>query len=230
MSTATSRIRPAAIPPLENGDVLTRQEFERRYDAMPELKKAELLEGEVYMGSPVGDEHGTSHSYLGYILTGYAIGTPGVQPCDNTIVRLTEASMPQPDLFLMVKPENGGRMRRGEGRILDGVPELAAEIAVSSASIDANRKRRVYERAGVVEYVLWRVEDEALDWLVLREGRYEELAPSADGILRSEAFPGLWLDREALLRGDMARVQAVAQQGLAAPEHAAFVERLNRPR
>ena len=41
-----------AVAPLENGDRLTRAEFERRYDAMPHVKKAELIEGEVYMPSP----------------------------------------------------------------------------------------------------------------------------------------------------------------------------------
>jgi hypothetical protein len=45
--------RRAKIPPLENGDRLTRAEFERRYDAMPNLKKAELIKGIVYLGSPV---------------------------------------------------------------------------------------------------------------------------------------------------------------------------------
>lgn len=35
--------------PLENGDRLSRFEFEHRYQAMPELKKAELVEGVVYI-------------------------------------------------------------------------------------------------------------------------------------------------------------------------------------
>ena len=39
------------IPPLENGDRLTVAEFERRYEAMPELKKAELINGVVHIPS-----------------------------------------------------------------------------------------------------------------------------------------------------------------------------------
>lgn len=39
------------ILPLENGDRLTRSEFERRYHAMSSVKKAELIEGMVYMFS-----------------------------------------------------------------------------------------------------------------------------------------------------------------------------------
>ena len=76
---------------------------------------------------------------------------------------------------------------------------------------------------GVKEYIVWRVQDHEIDWLALREGRYEPLAPGPDGLLRSEAFPGLWLDPAALLRGDLAVVLSTVRQGLASPEHAAFV-------
>ena len=59
-----------SLPPLEDGDHLTRAEFERRYDAMPHLKKAELIEGVVYMPSPVSLRHwrpdGRIHTWLGY--------------------------------------------------------------------------------------------------------------------------------------------------------------------
>jgi hypothetical protein len=37
------------LPPLENGDRLTRDEFEQRYQAMPNVKKAELIERKVYI-------------------------------------------------------------------------------------------------------------------------------------------------------------------------------------
>ena len=41
-------------------------------------------------------------------------------------------------------------------------------------------------------------------------------------------YPGLWLDPAALLRGDLARVLTIVQQGLIAPEDADFVSRLAR--
>lgn len=47
-----------SIPPLESGDRLTRAEFERRYEAAPEHFKAELIEGVVYVASPVRIFHG----------------------------------------------------------------------------------------------------------------------------------------------------------------------------
>jgi Uma2 family endonuclease len=112
---------------------------------------------------------------------------------------------------------------------LEGGPELIVEVAASSASIDLNTKRDIYERNGVREYIVWRVLQQQLDWFILREGNYEELQPHTDGTLRSEVFPGLWLDRTALLQGDLVRVLAVLQQGLASPEHAAFVVQLQAP-
>jgi Uma2 family endonuclease len=233
MAVLTSRAKPAepidrppAVPPLENGDSLSRAEFERRYDAMPDLKKAELIEGEVYVGSPVRvRQHGKPHFLLGGWLAAYFAGTPGLEAGDNSSIRLNLDNMPQPDVFLMIQPERGGQARISEDDYVEGAPELAAEIAASSVSYDLGKKLHVYRRNEVREYIVWRVQDRAVDWFVLREGNYEPLIPGADGLLRSEVFPGLWLDPAALLRGDLATVLAVVQQGLASPEHAAFVAR-----
>lgn len=220
---------PAAVPPLENGDRLSRAEFERRYDAMPELKKAELIEGEVYVSSPVRyRRHGKPHGQVMTWVGTYAAGTPGLGAGDNTSIRLDLDNEPQPDVFLIVEPEHGGRVVISEDDYVEGAPDLAAEIAASSVSYDLGKKLRVYRRNGVREYVVWRVQDRAVDWFVLRDGDYEPLTTGADGLLRSAVFPGLWLDPAALLRGDMATVLAAVQQGLASPEHADFVARMRR--
>ena len=219
-----------SVPPLENGDRLTRAEFERRYDAMPHLKKAELIEGIVYMGSPVGHEnHGRPHGRLGGWLDRYVEGTPGVELGDNSSIRLDREAMPQPDAFLYILPESGGRFRIGEGDIAEGAPELVAEVASSSASLDLHAKREIYRRNGVREYLVWRTRERALDWFVLRGDDFQTLPPGPDGVFRSEIFPGLWLDFEALIRSDRAAVSAVLRRGLASPEHAAFVARLQAP-
>jgi Uma2 family endonuclease len=217
------------LPPLENGDHLTRSEFERRYDAMPGLKKAELIEGVVYMPSPVSHaNHSHPHFRANGWLYLYSSLTPGTQGGDNGSIRLDLENMPQPDLFLIISPSHGGRVRISEDDYVEGAPELIVEIASSSASYDLHEKSRVYRRNGVSEYVVWRTRDAAIDWFALREGRYEPLARGEDGTYRSEVFPGLWLDPDALVRSDHARVLAVVQQGAATPEHAAFVERLRR--
>jgi Uma2 family endonuclease len=218
-----------AVPPLRHGDRLTRAEFERRYDAMPGVKKAELIEGTVSMPSPVTiAKHSTPHAILVGWLVQYWVATPGVQVGDNGSVRLDPENMPQPDAFLMVLPERGGQARIDADDYLAGAPELAVEISASSATYDLSEKREVYRRAGVREYLAWRVPEGGLDWFVLREGRFERLELDANGIYRSEVFPGLWLDSEALLRGDLRTVFQSLQEGLASPEHAEFLIRLQQ--
>jgi len=151
--------------------------------------------------------------------------TPGVEAGDNATVRLDLENEPQPDAFLRILPACGGQSR-DSGEYVGGAPELIAEVAASSASYDLHDKLRAYQRNGVCEYVVWRVWDRAIDWFVLREGHFERLAPDSAGYYRSEVFPGLWLDAAALIRGDLARVLAVLQEGLSSPEHAQFVDRL----
>lgn len=217
----------AAIPPLEPGDRLTRDEFERRYDAMPGLKKAELIEGVVYMPSPVRvRRHGLPHSDFVTWAGVYRAGTPGVLAADKTTIRLDMDNEPQPDALLMIEPERGGQARISADDYIENSPEWVGEISGSSVSFDLNTKLHVYRRNGVREYVVWRVDDRHVDWFVLQGGEFQRLAPDEDGVLRSRVFPGLWLDAAALVRGDMARVLAVVQAGLASPEHAAFAERL----
>lgn len=215
-------------PPLENGDRLTRQEFERRYTAMTHIKKAELIEGVVYVASPVrANRHGRPHAQIiGWLLV-YEAATPGVYLADNTTVRLDADNEPQPDALLRIEPEVGGNSRISDDDYVEGTPELIAEIAASSASYDLNDKLNAYRRNGVQEYIVWQSYENRLDWFRLQEGRYVALQPDEAGIIRSEIFPGLWLAVNALREGDMARVLAVLQQGLQTAEHQAFVERLN---
>jgi Uma2 family endonuclease len=218
-----------AIPLLKEGDCLTRDEFERRYDAMPNLRKAELIEGVVYVPSPVRcKHHGAPHLSLGGWLFNYRARTPGVIAADNASVRLALANMPQPDCLLFIAPEYGGQARIDDDDYVNGAPDLVAEVAASSAHYDVNDKFAVYRRHGVREYIVWRVLDQEIDWFVLREGRFDRLALTEDGILRSTIFPGLWLDPTALLRDDFDTLLAVLQRGIDTPEHAAFKAQLQR--
>jgi Uma2 family endonuclease len=214
-------------PPLENGDRLTRPEFERRYEAMPEVKKAELIEGVVYMPSPVRYEgHGRQHSALNGWLVVYVASTPDVEVGDNSTIRLDLDNELQPDVLLRIA--DGGQSRVDEDGFLDGAPELVAEVASSSVAYDLHQKLHTYRRHGVREYVVWRTQDHAIDWFVLREGRYDRLPVDEAGIYKSECFPGLWLDPAAMLRSDLATVLKVLGEGLATQEHREFVRRIGR--
>jgi Uma2 family endonuclease len=218
------------IPALENGDRLTRAEFLRRYDAMPELKKAELIEGVVYVPSPVRHKyHGRQHLHILTWIGHYEAGTPGVEGSDNSTILLDLDNAPQPDGVLFIQPDHGGQVKINEDGYIENAPDLVAEIAASSVSYDLHDKLNSYRRNGVREYVVHRVLDRQVDWFVLKEGRFEALAVSPDGLMRSTIFPGLWLDPAALIRGDLATVLAVVQQGLSSPEHAEFAARLQTP-
>jgi Uma2 family endonuclease len=196
---------------------------------MPHLKKAELIEGVVYVPSPARHrKHGKPHLHLVAWLGAYEAATPGVDGADNGTVRLDPDNEPQPDAFLLIDPARGGQARIGEEDYVEGAPELVAEVAASSASYDLHEKLRAYRRNGVREYVVVRVLDHAVDWFRLRGKRYQRAAPDAAGRLQSEVFPGLWLDPAAILRGDLARVLAVLQKGLDSPGHAVFVKRLQK--
>ena len=206
--------------PLENGDRLTRGEFERRYAARPDLKKAELIEGVVYMPAAVRSaSHAEPHAaILGWLVT-YSAATPGVRAADNATVRLDLDNEPQPDALLRIVPKAGGRARMSADDDLDGAPELIVEIAASSAAIDLHDKLRAYRRNGVQEYVVWRVLEHQIDWFELSEGEYRRLTANPAGIMESRMFPGLRLAVDALLQGDLAKVLAELQDGLSTPRH-----------
>jgi Uma2 family endonuclease len=214
--------------PLFAGDRLSRAEFERRYHAQPEVKKAELIEGVVYMPSPVKyRRHSNPHLVLNTWVGTYLANTPGVEGGDNATVRLDNQNQPQPDILLRLDRALGGRSFIGPDDYVEGAPELIIEIAATSASYDLHDKKRVYARNGVPEYLVALTYEERVVWFVLREGEYEELQPGSDGILRSEFFPGLWLQPSALWGNDLAGLLSVLQEGLASQEHAAFTKRLH---
>ncbi|MBD2413903.1 hypothetical protein FACHB389_17310 [Nostoc calcicola FACHB-389] len=225
MISADASSKLLTIPPLENGDKLTRAEFERRYQAMPNLKKAELIEGVVYLASPVrAKKHGKPHASIIGWLVAYEAATPGVETLDNATVRLDFDNEPQPDALLRI--EVGGQSTISQDGYVEGATELIVEIAASSVSIDLNQKLKVYRRNGVQEYLVWRVDDGEFDWFRLNEGEYIKLEPNSNGLICSQVFSGLWLDKTALLTANLAKVLEVLQQGLASEEHQYFVQLL----
>jgi Uma2 family endonuclease len=216
-------------PPLQSGDRLTRPEFERRYAASLHIKKAELIEGIVYMASPLRHEqHGKPHSRAMTWLGVYQAMTRGVDLSVEPTVRLDLDNEPQPDAVLFIEANAGGQTRISPDGYIEGAPELIVEVAASSAAIDTGSKKQVYRRNGVLEYVIWQSYDNQLEWFGLTDGEYQLLSREPDGIIRSRVFPGLWLAVEALLSNRMARVLEVLQEGLQSPEHEAFVEQLGK--
>jgi Uma2 family endonuclease len=216
--------RSLPVPALASGDRLTRAEFERRYEATPENFKAELIEGVVYVASPVRAFHGNPHFNLITWLGVYSIATPGTSGADNTTTRLDLDNEPQPDALLRI--ETGGTSTLSEDGYIEGTPELIAEIATSSAAIDLGAKKNAYRRNGVQEYLVWQTFENRFSWFRLQAEEFVLIEPDAEGIIRSSTFPGLWLAVTALLEGRMIDVLHTLQTGLASPEHQAFVQKL----
>ncbi len=200
------------LRPLENGECLHSREFLRRYDRMPHVKKAELIEGVVYMGSPVSVDHGKPDAIIQTWLGTYASRYPEVELFANTTVILDAENTVQPDALLRRLPEHGGSTRVNEDGYLTGPPELIVEIAVSSASIDLRDKRRAYCRNGVREYLVWIVAEQRVEWFILEDDEYVPQQPDAQGLLHSRAFPGLRLPVADLLACDSAKVLAALAQ------------------
>src|SRR6266446_3789643 len=218
------------LPPLEAGDHLDQATFHARYEAMPANFRAELIGGVVFVPSPLRKAHGRHHALVMGWLINYWIATPGTETLDNATAILGDDSEPQPDAALVIEPQSGGQSSVSEDGYATGPPELIVEVASSSESIDLHRKRRDYEQAGVLEYVVIVLRQRVVRWFVLQDDTYRDMEADASGIFKSSVFPGLWLDAPALLRRDGRQVMATLQQGLETPEHAAFVQQLQARR
>lgn len=217
-------VTPRQTQELRNGDRMTREEFHRLYEQMPENFRAELVGGIVYVASPLSLPHSDAHVLLTALFALYQGQTPGTQAGNNATVLLGDEGEPQPDLFLRVRPEYGGQSATSDKLYVEGAPELVAEIAYSSRALDLHAKREDYERYGVLEYVVFSLFDRRVHWFDLANRK--ELPLPADGILKARTFPGLWLQADAIFANDTTRAIGTLQQGLATPEHAGFAERL----
>jgi Uma2 family endonuclease len=203
---ASPQSRQAAVW-LENGYRLTTAEFLGRWEALPQIKCAELIEGTVYIPSPLrADSHAEPgalmHLWLGY----YASQTAGVKLYANPTLILDRENTPQPDSVLCRIPSKGGR----DGD-LTGSPEMVCEVSSSSASLDMNAKFAVYRRSGIQEYLVWLTGERRVCWFVLEGEEYIPLVEKS-GLLKSRVFPGLTLEVKALLAMNGARVLAVQQR------------------
>lgn len=218
--------RKKVLPPLEDGDHLDQKTFHARYEAMPPQVRAELIGGIVYMSSPMKPPHGRYSTPMYRWLDEYEEATPGTEALPVVTNILGPASEPQPDGCLLILPEYGGQTWEDKRGYLNGPPEWIGEISDTTVSFDLKAKKLDYEKAGVREYMVAALRLKKVYWFVRRRGKFKELDPDADGVFRSEVFPGLWLDAAAFLRRDRKRLLAVLRLGLATAEHAAFVAKL----
>ena len=208
---------------LAPGDRMELEEFLERWEQEPGLKFAELIDGAIYMPSPLAIPHGRFDSLAHYVLTHYALHS-GICESLTNVTWLIGKSAPQPDLTLSLNAEYGGQLRVAPRELASGLPELVVEVCRSSRSYDLGPKLALYERAGVPEYLAILVEEKRFEWRVLVNGQYQ-LLEAQGGVFRSRIFPGLWIDEPAFWRKDSVRLLAVLDDGLHSPEFLDFKSR-----
>lgn len=190
--------------PFDNGDVMSREQFHRLYSECEELQRVELIEGIVYLPSPIRSKgHAEEQMLMLVWLDAYASRheESGLSAQPPNSVMLDDENEPEPDAMLFRKDQ-----AQFDDGYLASAPELIVEIAASSAARDLHQKKRAYECNGVREYIVWRTRDKAIDWFRLVDGAYVTISPNAEGIIESAEFPGLRLDVPAMLAHDRARV------------------------
>ena len=211
-------------PTLETGDNLTREEFLRRWEQLPHIKRAELIGGIVYIPAALSSDHGESDFDITTWLGVYRAATPGCMGASNATAFLLD-DCPQPDVNLRIVSASGG-MSWVEDNYIHGSPELLTEICNTTESIDLHQKLELYEEARVQEYLVVIVRKKQIRWHRLVRGKYKLMTSDAQGIYRSRVFPGLWLDSQALFANEMAKVLATLQEGIVSEEHQQFVAAL----
>ncbi|HWE35541.1 MAG TPA: Uma2 family endonuclease [Isosphaeraceae bacterium] len=232
----TIRVEPSffdedGFPWLENGERMDARMFLERYEKMPPGWRAELIGGIVYViPSPLQIGHARSSPLFSALICFYTAHTLGTEVQDNATTVIDDERVPQPDSALLILPEYGGQSIDGEDEYTHGVPELVVEVAISSRSTDLNAKLADYERGGALEYIVYDVRKRKIHWFERRDDRLVPMAADADGLFRSRAFPGFWIDPAALAANDKPALFAALGRGLATPEHAAFVAELERRR
>jgi Uma2 family endonuclease len=123
---------------------------------------------------------------------------PDCETANDSTWIIDKSSTVQPDCFLRYVQGNSWL---DEQSYLRGAPELVVEISASTVSMDSHQKKANYERAGVREYIVWRVIDKVIDIWRYDDQTKSFLAapPNADRIWSSAVFPGLVLDLAAVM-------------------------------
>jgi Uma2 family endonuclease len=217
---------PGELPLLQNGDHLDQSTFHALYEAMPADFHAELINGVVYLRGCHTASHGRSLVSLGSMLDIFDDATPGTKGLIKITNILGPISEPEPDGCLLILPEYGGQTWCDADDFVNGAPDWVAEISDGTEAVDLGVKKQDYENAGVREYMVAVLKTRSVFWFVQRSGKLKERSAAPDGIFRSEAVPGFWVDPDAFLNHARTRLLTILRQGLASPEHAAFVAKL----
>ncbi|MFT3878951.1 MAG: Uma2 family endonuclease [Gemmatales bacterium] len=223
---STQPIRNGKLPLLYDGQRLDRETFHRLYEASPELKRVQLIEGIVHMPSPMRFvQHANPQTCINGWLFCYSSQTPGVRNGGSATLKIDTENEFEPDGMLFY---DQGQLVIADDGYLEGVPELVVEVSASTISVDSKEKFRVYEKQGVKEYLLWNTQADTITWFARNKNKFVAMKPNRAGIIQSKTFPGLWLDVAAMLEGDLTQVMKTLNEGLTSGPHVKYVKRFER--
>lgn len=194
------------IKPLQNGDQLRLPEFKKLYAQHPNIRRAELIEGVVYVASPVYLPHADAQMKIITWLGVYQSKMSGVSAAGEMSIELDGENEVQPDAVMW---REGDLSISDDGRgYAVGSPTLVVEIAASTAAYDLGLKKRVYQRNRVQEYLVIAIYEQEIFWFNLEDGAYQPLQPDSVGVYSSSIFQGLKLNRDAFWSGDLQKLLA----------------------
>lgn len=214
-------------PSLFDGQQLLQPEFHRLYEACPKHLKFELIDGVVHKAAARVRANGRNRLLLTSLLIDYEVATPGIEGLSNATTILDERNEAQPDLQLRIWSDYGGRTVVTPDQYLSGPPELVIDLFNTRINLDLSKKLIMYQTQGVHEYLAVYAHEATIQWFVWPDG---EQGLNPDGILKSVAFPGLWIHSEALFQERLSDLKATLLDGLNQSAHAEFITKLQETR
>jgi len=209
---------------LENGDRRSQADFRHLRLSCHDGEDFELIWGEVFRTTPCVARDPDVLPLLAGVFRPYRDATRGIALERHPTTILGVDTEVRPVLLLLYSSAAGGSSRYDEEGNVTGPPEMVVEVANSTRSLEMHAKLWAYRESGVREYLVLCVEEREIHWSHFPSKR--ELKPDKAGVWKSRVFPGLWVDGPALFDEDAAKLVETVRLGLASPQHAAFVRRL----
>lgn len=152
----------------------------------------------------------------------YRLLTPGIYVCLHVPVSLDATTRVVPGLVAMV---NHGRLKQCEPVEFgfEGPPNFVLDVFESDEMDEYEARKKVFEKFGVTEYVAVELADELrLHWNRHNGHSFEDAVPNRQGLIKSQALPGLWVPVQALANRDWWSILSAIERGVTRLGHHEF--------